>query len=132
MEHVESIQTGAKLQCDAGKAELNSVLASFCRNRFTLLDTALCAGSCATFASRSKRQLFVGFKDGTISCYDIDSSSHVGTLKGHSGPVLSLSSRVSKEQLISASLDNMVMWETKVSASTTAALPTAVICTRIP
>lgn len=84
------------------------------RNRFTLLDSTRVPATAATFASRSRRQLFVGFRDGSVACYDVDATAHIATLKGHSTAVLSLCARDSKEQLMSASLDNLVMWETKV------------------
>jgi len=91
------------------------------RNRFVRLDSGDTPATAVAFACRSRRQLFVGFKDGSVASYDVDASAHVATLKGHAGAVLCLSARATFEQLLSSSTDSLLLWETKARRAAAAA-----------
>ncbi|KAG1669982.1 hypothetical protein FOA52_016243 [Chlamydomonas sp. UWO 241] len=81
-------------------------------NRYSHLDRTGHAGTVAAF-SNSVRQVFVGFDDLSIRCYDIAKGVQVGVLREHRSVPRVLVMRPGTNELLSLAADGIVVWDSR-------------------
>ncbi|KAG2434986.1 hypothetical protein HYH02_011985 [Chlamydomonas schloesseri] len=80
-------------------------------NRFSCLDRAQNAGTAALIAG--PRLAFAAFADGSIRVYDLSKSALVAVLREHRSPVRHLALSRELDELLSTSVDGVVVWDVK-------------------
>mmetsp|Transcript_3673 Transcript_3673/g.9947 ORF Transcript_3673/g.9947 Transcript_3673/m.9947 type:complete len:233 (+) Transcript_3673:85-783(+) len=83
-------------------------------NRVCKLETAGTAGTACCFSPGAGRlTLFVGFEDCSIRAYDITKSVSLGILREHRNPPSHLEYRARTSELLSTSIDAVILWDAK-------------------
>eukprot|EP00736_Rhodelphis_marinus_P006675 Rmarinus@m.190 len=88
---------------------------SISSNRFAQISRASCAGTAIMYPTASRgprphRDLYVGFEDGVIRCFNTDSGKVDATLRGHSSAVCRLASHPGGGRLLSVASDSVTVW----------------------
>ncbi|KAF5832681.1 hypothetical protein DUNSADRAFT_11362, partial [Dunaliella salina] len=83
-------------------------------NRVCKLETAGTPGTACCFSPGAGRlTLFVGFEDCSIRAYDITKSVSLGILREHRNPPRHLEYRARTGELLSTSIDAVILWDAK-------------------
>ncbi|GMH35330.1 hypothetical protein BSKO_03198 [Bryopsis sp. KO-2023] len=91
----------------------NVVLFHLATNRYARIGQPGPAGTCVEFSSRNKGLLFSGHADGSIRCYNATTRAQIGVLRGHRTSVKFLAFKSSADEMVSTSVDCVVIWSTK-------------------